>query len=139
MNPKQQQLVGKLILGHGLDVIDIADFTILNGPLFNLHLNRHFTSSELTAAGEGVNRVEKLASRFAIKEAVLKALGIGWGEGVAFTDIEILTLDTGAPFVVLHRQLKCLEQDHGITGWFVSSSHTSSVVIASVVAYSSLG
>ena len=95
-----------------------------------------FTESELAAVGDGVNQVEKLASRFALKEAVLKALGVGWGDGAAFTDVDVVTLGSGAPTIQLHRQLRALENEREIAGWLVCASHTSVVAVASVIAMS---
>ena len=66
----------------------------------------------------------------------MKALGMGWGNGIAFTDVEVITLDTGAPTVLLRRKLAFLEQERAIVGWHVSVSHTSSVAVASVIAIS---
>jgi holo-[acyl-carrier protein] synthase len=125
-----------LVAGHGLDIVDIVDFTLLfNEPAVNF-LDRHFTDNELAAAGGGVTRIQKLAGRFAVKEAVMKALGVGWGNGIAFTDVEVVTLESGAPTVALKRELAALEQKLGIVGWFVSASHTSGIAVASVIAIS---
>lgn len=124
---------GKLV-GHGLDMVDIGDFSrLFCEPAVNF-LDRYFTKDELAAAGGGMTRMQKLAGRFAVKEAVMKALGVGWGSGVAFTDIEVITLETGAPTIMLKRKLAELEQERGIVGWFVSVSHTSATAIASVIA-----
>lgn len=125
---------GGAVLGHGLDVVDINDFSrLLKQPAIGF-LDRYFTDGELLAAGQGANRLEKLAGRFAIKEAVMKALGVGWGDGVAFTDVEVVTLQTGAPRVMLHRTLAALQVARGISDLLVSSSHAGSVAIASVIA-----
>jgi holo-[acyl-carrier protein] synthase len=69
-----------------------------------------------------------------VKEAVMKALGVGWGNGIAFTDVEVITIESGAPTVKLKRKLATLEQERGIAGWFVSVSHTSAIAVASVIA-----
>ncbi len=66
----------------------------------------------------------------------MKALGMGWGNGVAFTDVEVITLDTGAPTVLLRRKLAAQERERAIVGWLVSVSHTSTVAVASVIAIS---
>jgi holo-[acyl-carrier protein] synthase len=124
------------IIGHGLDVVDIADFSRLMDEPTRAFLDRYFTESELAAAGNGANQIEKLAGRFAIKEAVLKALGVGWGDGVAFRDVEVVTLGSAAPTIRLHRQLAALEREREIVGWFVSASHTSVVAMASAIAMS---
>jgi holo-[acyl-carrier protein] synthase len=124
------------VAGHGLDIVDIAEFSRLMKAHARTFLDRYFTESELIAAGNGINQLEKLAGRFAVKEAVLKALGVGWGDGIAFRDVEVINLHSGAPTVQLHRQLKMLENERAITGWLVSVSHTSTVAVASVISMS---
>jgi holo-[acyl-carrier protein] synthase len=124
------------IIGHGLDIVDIDDFArLLDEPARNF-LDRYFTEAELTAAGDGATQIQRLAGRFAVKEAVMKTLGLGWGNGVAFTDVEVITLETGAPTVLLRRKLASLEQERAIIKWFVSISHTSTIAVASVIAVS---
>jgi holo-[acyl-carrier protein] synthase len=137
MNGRARSSLRGYVAGHGLDVVDLVDFSRLMKEPFNAFLGRHFTAAELTAAGDGVTRTERLASRFAIKEAVMKALGAGWGDGIAFTDVEVISRDTGEPAVILHRQLAELQRARAITTWLVSASHTRSVVVASVIALSS--
>lgn len=90
----------------------------------------------MTAAGDGVTQIQRLAGRFAVKEAVMKALGAGWGNGIAFTDVEVVTLESGAPTVVLKRKLSELALERTVAGWLVSVSHTSTVAVASVIAIS---
>lgn len=46
---------------------------------------------------------ERLAGRWAAKEAVVKALGTGW-RGVSYTDVEIDRATTGKPLVTLHER-----------------------------------
>ncbi|MFN8557583.1 MAG: 4'-phosphopantetheinyl transferase superfamily protein [Dehalococcoidia bacterium] len=57
------------------------------------------SSNEVAQANASPNRAQYLAGRFAAKEAVLKALGVGWAQDVAWTDVEIHTLASGAPAV----------------------------------------
>lgn len=124
------------IVGLGLDVVDIADFSRLFKDPAKDFLDKYFTKAEMTAAGEGVTQIQRLAGRFAVKEAVMKALGAGWGNGIAFTDVEVVTLESGAPTVVLKRKLSELALERTVAGWLVSVSHTSTVAIASVIATS---
>jgi holo-[acyl-carrier-protein] synthase len=91
----------------------------------------------MDAAGDGVTQIQRLAGRFAVKEAVMKALGTGWGNGIAFTDVEIVTLESGAPTVVLKRKVSELAQAQTLSRWLVSVSHTSTVAVASVIAIGS--
>ena len=125
---------GRRVMGHGVDVVDIAEFSRLLSDSALPFLNRYFNVSELAASGRGTTQVEKLASRFAVKEAVLKALGVGWGDGVAFTDVEVTTLPNGALSVKLHRDLLEIGNERGVVGWALSTSHTGTVAFASVIA-----
>ncbi|CAN7512572.1 holo-ACP synthase [Variovorax paradoxus] len=137
MTDKHQPLKPGNVVAHGFDVVDMADFTRLMNEQAGDFLDRYFTRGELTTADEGGNRIERLASRFAIKEAVLKALGTGWGDGIAFTDVEVVSKRTGAPTVVLHRRLVAIADEQGIVRWLVSASHTTMVAMASVIALAS--
>lgn len=129
------RITGHLV-GHGLDIVDMDDFSrLVSGPMGD-HLERYFTEREIDASGTGPARVMRLAGRFAVKEAVLKALGIGWGNGVSFTDVEVVTLASGEPTVSLHREVAELAGDRGVVRWFVSVSHGRSVSVASVIATS---
>lgn len=128
------KLHGNLILGHGIDIVDIIEFNRLFTKTMLPFLNKNFTEVEITNAGTGINRIAKFAGRFAVKEAALKALGIGWGDGVAFTDVEVVSLETGAPTLRLYRHLAELEAKHHIVDWHVSISHTKNIAIASAIA-----
>ncbi len=137
MTDKHQVLEFGNVVAHGVDVVDMADFSRLMNEQAGGFLDRYFTLGELATANEGGNRIERLASRFAIKEAVLKALGTGWGDGIAFTDVEVVSQRTGAPTVVLHRRLVTIANEQGIVRWLVSASHTTAVAMASVIALAS--
>jgi holo-[acyl-carrier protein] synthase len=121
------------VVVHGLDIVDVVHFTRLMNKHAGDFMDRYFTLGELLAASDGGNRFERLASRFAIKEAVLKALGTGWGGGIAFTDVEVVSEPLGAPTIVLHRKLVLIAQDRGIVRWLVSASHTAVIAMASVI------
>jgi len=125
-----------MVVGHGLDVVDVVEFGRLLSDSAQMFLDRYFTPAELAAAGNGAERTQRLAGRFAVKEAVMKALGTGWGNGVAFTDIEVVTLESGTPTLSLKRLMAEIEHERLISGWLVSTSHTSSVAVASVIAIS---
>lgn len=123
-----------LATAHGIDLVDIQDFErLLTEPALN-YLDLYFNRDELLAAGDGITRIQRLAGKFAAKEAVMKALGTGWGNGVAFTDVEIVTLTSGEPTVKLHRKLASIAKTRGIYGWLISISHTSNLAMASVIA-----
>ncbi len=125
-------------LAHGIDLVEVSRI----GELLDRHGDRFrervFTLAELTAAeaksSKSANRIIHLAGRFAAKEAVMKALGTGWGQGVGFTDIEILALPTGVPAVTLQGDALTHAIRQGIQSWLLSISHTDTHATASAIA-----
>ena len=122
-----------MIIAHGIDLVDVSSTTRLLTDPTDQFLMRCFTAHEQLSAGNGVDRSLRLSSRFAIKEAVMKALGTGFGEGVGFLDIETITLASGAPSIVLHGEARRRAELLGINSWLVSTSHEASMAIASVI------
>ena len=93
-------------------------------------LDRFFTLQEqIYCAG----RSTSLAGRFAIKEAVGKAMGTGIGD-IFWKDVEVLTDERGRPELVLHERAKDLAAQLGLTEWAISLSHTETHAIGFVVA-----
>ncbi|MBE9095041.1 holo-ACP synthase [Tychonema sp. LEGE 07203] len=122
------------ILGHGIDIVEIKDIKQLIERSGNHFENRCFTATESSIAGSDSHRIQYLAGRFAAKEAVLKAMGTGWSQGISWTDIEIQRLPTGKPSVVLYSRCQEIAAELGITIWFLSISHTQSYAVASAIA-----
>jgi holo-[acyl-carrier protein] synthase len=122
------------VLGHGIDIIDverIAQSLSAHGDRF---LERVFTKNEQAYAAKAKRQDEHLAARFAAKEAVMKALGTGWGDGIAWTDVEIVLLASGQPTVALHGRAAEIAARLGITAWSLSLTHTRSTAAASAIA-----
>ena len=78
-------------------------------------------------------RPPQLASRFAAKEAVMKALGTGV-RGVPWKDIEVTRKPGQAPDILLHGAAKARAEKMGIYRMALSLSHSKEMAIASVVA-----
>ncbi|MBW8042124.1 MAG: holo-[acyl-carrier-protein] synthase [Planctomycetes bacterium] len=122
------------IIAHGIDLVDcprIEDMIKQHGERF---INRVFTASEQAYADSNKNRAEKLAGRFAAKEAILKLIGTGWRGKIAWTDIEIVNNASGQPEVTLNGEVKKLAHGLGIKHISVSITHTANFAIASAVA-----
>ena len=97
-------------------------------------LERVFTSTEQADADKNKNRIEKLAGRFAAKEAVMKLIGTGWRDGIAWTDIEVVNNALGQPIVTITGKVKELADEKGVEQITLSITHTSNFAIASAVA-----
>jgi holo-[acyl-carrier protein] synthase len=76
-------------VGIGVDILALPRFEAFLARS-QASLGEIFTQQELTSAAGDGRRALYLATRWALKEAVLKALGTGWGSGVEWTDVEAL-------------------------------------------------
>lgn len=122
------------ILGHGIDLVDIAEIRRwIDDPRDPL-IPRCFVQEELNEVGNGPDRVARLAGRFAAKEAVLKALGTGFGGGVAFSDVIIHRAAGAPPQVRLTGGAANAAAERGITEWQLSISHAGAMAMASAIA-----
>jgi holo-[acyl-carrier protein] synthase len=75
----------------------------------------------------------RLAARFAAKEAVMKALGVGLWK-FAFHDVEVVRGDGGEPGLALRGRAAALAAERGAVGWHLSLTHTDSMAMAVAVA-----
>jgi len=119
---------------HGIDLVDfprIEEMLARHGEHF---LDRVFTQTEQSQANVLKNRVERLAGRFAAKEAVLKLLGTGWRGKIAWTDIEVVNNHLGQPEVSITGEVKKIADEKKIKQISLSITHTANFVIASAVA-----
>jgi holo-[acyl-carrier protein] synthase len=122
------------VIGHGIDLVDVAELRRwIEDPRDPL-VPRCFVQTELDEIGDGTDRVDRLAGRFAAKEAVMKALGTGFGAGVAFTDVVIFRTPGAAPQVRLSGGAAKAAEALGVTGWRLSISHAGGLAMASALA-----
>lgn len=126
---------GAAIRGHGIDLVEdrrIAAMLEEHGERF---LARVFTERERAYAESSQPlRAERLAVRFAAKEAVLKALGTGWSGGIAWQEVEVVRDAGGVPGIELHGRAAEVARSLGIGRWHLSLSHAGGFSIASVIA-----
>src|SRR5690606_18116699 len=85
------------IIRHGPDIVPAARIAKLLADHGDRFLARCFTPAEAAYAASAGRRDERLAARFAAKEAALKAIGTGWRSGIAWTDVEVVRLPAGEP------------------------------------------
>ena len=131
------------VIAHGIDIVEIARIVRMLQEHGERFLERCFTDVEqayadaasVTAPGPGIGKrsAERLAARFACKEAVFKALGTGWKSGISWRDVGIVHEPSGQPNLVLTGRCAELAAQLGIAQWHVSLSHTDSMAIASVI------
>ena len=118
------------ILRSGIDLIEIERIEKLKPEIKARFLQRVYTAAELDLCGD---RDERLAGRFAGKEAVSKALGTGIGT-VHWQEIEILTNDQQMPILYLYGNAAALAKSLGLSIWSVSISHVKTYAMAIAIA-----
>ncbi len=122
-----------MIIAIGVDIVGLDRIAALyrrHGERFMRHV---LTPAERMAALALTDPVPRLAGRFAAKEAVMKALGTGWGAGVNFTSIEVVNDAGGAPIVSLTGAAAERCRMLGGTRWHLSISHCRDYAVAQVV------
>lgn len=121
------------IVGVGIDVVEVERLRTAMARWGDRLLAKLFTEGELARAHTLLNRPVRLAARFAAKEAVMKALGVGQ-MAVGWREIEIGTDRDGKPHVLLHGAAQRTAESRGVAEVVVSLTHTSSLAAASAIA-----
>ena len=122
-----------MIAGIGVDIVDIARIQSLLDRYGERFLRRVYTEAESAYAMNGVNRAERLAGRFAVKEAVMKALGTGKSQGILWRDVETVRGRFGKPEVRLHGQAVKWVKVRGWGAAHVSITHDGGKAVAFVI------
>jgi holo-[acyl-carrier protein] synthase len=118
-------------VGIGVDVVDLERFqaALQRTPAL---ADRLFTPEEQVSARGHRLAAQSLAGRFAVKEAVAKALGAP--HGLSFHDCQVSS--GGQPQVTLSGPMAQAAQQQGVARWHASISHDGPVAVAYVIAES---
>ena len=122
-----------MIYGIGVDIVSIRRIERMLerwGPLF---IQRVYTPGEIAFCEGKSNPGQHFALRWAAKEAMLKALGLGLRRGIKWTDIEVVNDPLGRPSLKVYNQAKGFFTDREIKTAFVSISHEKDYGVAQVV------
>lgn len=122
-----------MILGIGLDLVDI--------PRLEQVLARHegraharlFTPAEAAYCDGATRPGESYAARFAAKEAFFKAVRTGWGQGVNWTEVEVVSTPQGAPELRVHGGARERVEALGVSRMHLSLTHSGEVAAAFLV------
>jgi holo-[acyl-carrier protein] synthase len=123
------------MLTTGVDVVTISRIERVVTEHGARFLERVYTPAEVIFCR---GRIPELAARFAAKEAVSKALGVGMRlmarDGIAFQDVEVVPDRRGKPHVVLSGRAAERAAELQLTEWAISLSHERDTAVAFVVA-----
>jgi holo-[acyl-carrier protein] synthase len=110
------------VIGIGTDVVEIDRFRAAMSRQPGI-ADRVFCEAERAYAEQRHDPIERYAARFAAKEAVMKALGVGLGS-FPLRDVEVVRAPSGAPSVRLHRRAAEVAAERGVTEWRLTLSHS---------------
>lgn len=120
-----------MIYGVGIDLVKIDRMKEVVEKWGQRFLERVFTAGEISYCYEKKNPYLSLSVRFAAKEALIKA--IGSAGPVSLTDIEVINVDTGKPFLKINGRLEVFLKEKSIRKAHLSLSHEHEYGVACVV------
>ncbi len=122
-----------MIVGIGVDIVEVARMRTAVERYGDHFVKRVFTDDETRYCRRCAHPEQRFATRFAAKEAALKALGVGWTQGVQFTEVEVVTNELGAPSLVFSGRALELSRELGVGRIHVSLTHHRDFAIAQVL------
>jgi len=123
-----------MIAGTGVDIVEVQRVERAVQEHGMKFLRRLFTEQEIEDCRGAPREAEKYAARFAAKEAALKALRVGWQNGVRFRELEVVTDDMGAPSIRMSGRAREVAESRGIARLMVSMSHERRYAVGQVLA-----
>lgn len=120
-------------VGLGVDIVEVARVRAIlkRSPAF---ARRAFSEGERAYCDAAADPAVHYATRFAAKEAVVKALGTGFAEGVGLRDIEVRRAKNGRPFAHLSGNARRRALEMGVKEMPISLSYTATDAIACAIA-----
>ena len=122
-----------MIVAIGIDIVEVSRIEAVFARRGERFRDRVFTDGEIDYCEQRGSRLMSYAARFAAKEAVMKALGSGWGSGVGWRDIEVVVRETGAPSIQLRGRALERLLEIGARRVHLSLTHTRELAMAEVV------
>ncbi|QCU90003.1 holo-ACP synthase [Thiomicrorhabdus sediminis] len=125
-----------MIVGIGTDIVDVERIAKVYQKQSQAFAERLLSETELLEFQHQLHPENYLSKRWALKEAVSKALGTGIAQGVRFKDMTIAHKDSGQPYLVLAGTTLDKSNELGISDWAISVSDEKHHTVAFVIAES---
>ena len=122
-----------MIVGLGVDIAEVQRVRAAIERRGAAFLKRLFTPAEIAYCEGHRNRYERYAGRFAAKEAAMKALGTGWGNGVRWVDIEVTRNSAGKPSLRLTGRARELAERLAVRNISLTITHSGNTALAQVI------
>ena len=122
-----------MIVGIGVDIVAIARLRRVLERRTERFIERVYTPLEQEFCRAHHDPIPHYAARFAAKEALFKALGTGWAQGVGWLEVEVQRRDREAPTLVLSGEAERRSQLLGTRICHISLSHSEESAVAFVI------
>lgn len=123
-----------MIKGIGVDIVYLSTIQSLLDAQTEESLRDVFTESEIDLCRTSPNTLERFATRFAAKEATMKALGLGWEKGgIDWIDIEVVSDEHDKPLLKFGGEAQVKAVSMGVQTAWLSLTHEENIGIAMVV------
>jgi holo-[acyl-carrier protein] synthase len=126
-------IIKAMILGMGSDLAEIDRIQQSVERYGVRFLERVYTEIERSYSMRKKNYAERLAGRFAAKEAGMKAIGTGWRRGVTWKDFEVVNEPSGKPTLKLSGAAARIAEQMGVKRIALSITHTAAIAMAVVI------
>lgn len=120
------------MIGIGVDLVDVDRMRVVLARTPSM-VERLFTEGERAYASRAADPAERYAARFAAKEAVMKALGVGLG-AIDWHDVDVVRAESGAPSLLIRGRAAALADAAGVRSWRLTLTHTATLAEAIAVA-----
>jgi holo-[acyl-carrier protein] synthase len=122
-----------MIVGIGVDMVRTERVWAVLERKGERAYARFFTAAERERCGASRHPPESFAARFAAKEALYKAMGTGVGIAGAWTEVEVVSAESGAPSIRLSGRAAERAAERGVRRVHLSLTHTGDTAAAFVV------
>src|SRR5215467_7958382 len=122
-----------MIVGTGVDIAEVGRIKAAVERFGERFLRRVFTPDEVRYCLGKPNTAERLAARFAAKEAGMKAIGTGLRHGVTWQDVEVVRVPGQRPRLRFSGKAAEFAASLGCKRTHLSLSHTADQAIAHVI------
>ena len=123
-----------MIFGIGTDLVELSRIKKTYERFGDHFVNRLLMDEELKLFKNVKNKTRFLAMRFAAKEAIVKAMGTGFSDGVWIKDTGVINLTSGKPITIYsHRGTNKLNT-LGIEDILISLTDEANMILAFAVA-----
>lgn len=122
-----------MIFGVGTDLLEVARVERVWKRFGEHFATRVLLDEELELFAASNNRVRFLAMRFAAKEAIVKAMGTGFANGMWVRDVGTVPNELGQPQVIYSKRGAAMCARLGIGSGYLSLTDEAGLILAFAV------